>query len=228
MSYEEGKEKIISEIDELREEMTRNSALRLNTQKEILGIIGQAIDILDMDMGSIGLQRAKSILVAARKRIQQAERQQGSMPQLPLSIGAYLFVVLGLLGWLIFKNPNIFWDVPDPWEVMFGVVLWSTVGSVTFALWDIGMKVTRQELDFNLLSSYLFHPLTGAAIGAILFLIVHGGLLALTENAGDYNPILLYALGALGGFWQQQVIQFFRNTFENLLRVERGKNEDLK
>jgi len=82
-------------------------------------------------------------------------------------------------------------------------VLWGVVGSATDGLRELHTRVARQELDLNRLVWYLAHPVIGAALGGILFLVVYAGLLALTEGAGSYNPALVYALAALAGFGQR-------------------------
>lgn len=223
---EEG-ERIAKEIEELRSWVRQNPRIGLDTQFEIYEFLEEAVKLLKEE-DVLSTHKANALVAAAEKRAHEAERQERLMPWVPMTIAVYFTCVLILIAWLVVKyNLPIFSPGPDPWEVMPGVVLWSTVGSATFGIWNLGIKVAHQQVNLNRMFWYATYPITGAGLGAILFLVVHGGLLALTEEAGSYNPTVLFAVAALAGFWQQHVIQFFRNIIENILRTGREKPEEL-
>ncbi len=66
----------------------------------------------------------------------------------------------------------------------------------------------------------------GAAAGSILFLIVYAGLLALTEGRNGYSPALIFAMAAVGGFGQRQVLQYFREALANMLHIKQEPPEE--
>ena len=57
-------------------------------------------------------------------------------------------------------------------------------------------------------------------------MVIYAGLLALTEDEASYRPALVYAVAALTGFGQRQVIQYFRETLADMLRIKREVPEE--
>jgi hypothetical protein len=66
-------------------------------------------------------------------------------------------------------------------------------------------------------------------LGAILFLLVFAGLLAVGQaegTAGGFNPSLPFVLSALAGFEQKNVIWYLPDTIAQILHIsERNPHE---
>jgi len=216
------KQQILAEIDGLRSDVSKNPKIRLRAQTEIFEVLDKTVEDLDKDGSDVSLHQAASKVNMARKRASQAESQGRLLPWLPIGIGFFLGGVLGLAAWAMIKYKLVLFSADPGWsEIVLGAVLWGTVGSATDGLRELHTRVARQELDLNRLVWYLAHPVIGAALGGILFLVVYAGLLALTDGAGSYSPALVYALAALAGFGQRQVIQYLRETLADMLRIKR-------
>lgn len=105
-------------------------------------------------------------------------------------------------------------------DILFGAVLWGLVGASLDGLRELHTRVARQELDPNREVWYLAHPVLGAGLGGILFLLVSAGLLATGQDVGEFNPSLPLILAALAGFEQQYIIRYLRDTVRQMLRIE--------
>ncbi len=222
------KQEILAEIDGLRSNVSSNPKIRLRAQAEIFEILDKTVEELDEDISYVTLYKTASKVNMARKRASQAESQEQLLPWLPTGIGLFLSGILGFAAWAIINYKLPLSSVaPESWSmILLGAVLWGMVGSSTDGLRELHTRVARQELDVNRLVWYLAHPLIGAALGGILFFVVYAGLLALTEGVVSYNPALVYALAALAGFGQRQVIQYLRETLANMLHLQKEAPEE--
>jgi hypothetical protein len=218
------KQQILGEISALRSEVGRNLKIRLRAQTDISEMLDGAVKALNEDPVDISLHRAASQISLARKRASQAESQGELLPWLPLLISFFLATVLGLVAWAIVSFRSTVFEASPAWSsVLLGAVLFGAAASAVDGFRELHTRIARQELDINRLAWYLSHPIIGAALGGILFFVIYAGLLALTQ-AGDnsgYNPTLVYALAALAGFGQRQVIMYFRETLADILRIKR-------
>ena len=217
------KQEILSEINDLRSDVSSNPKIRLRAQAEIFEILDKTVEDLDKDGSDVTLHKAASKVNMARKRASQAESLERLLPWLPIGIGLFLGGVLGFAAWAIINYELPLIPVPpESWlKILLGAVLWGAVGSSTDGLRELHTRVARQELDVNRLGWYLAHPIIGAALGGILFFVVYAGLLALTEDGVSYNPALIYALAALAGFGQRQAIEYLRETLANMLHLQK-------
>lgn len=221
------KQQILDDICDLRSKVNDNAKIRLPVQEDIFGILDKTVENLHKDISEVSLHQAASKVNMARKRAVQAESQGRLLPWLPLVISFFLSVVLGLATWAIVKNESILFTATPGWSyIILGAVLFGAVGSSADGFRELHTRIARQELDLNRLAWYLFHPLIGAVLGGILFLVIYAGLLALTKDEGGYRPALVYALAALTGFGQRQVIQYFRETLADMLRIRRDVPEE--
>lgn len=221
------KQQVLAEIDKLRSDVSSNPKIRLRAQTDIFELLDKTVEDLDKNGSFVSLQKAASQVEMARKRASQAESQGQLLPWPPIVIGFFLSGVLGLVAWAIIKYELVLFSTTPGWsEIILGAVLFGAVGSATDGLRELHTRVARQELDLNRLVWYLAHPVIGAVLGGILFLVVYAGLLALTEGARTYNPALVYALAALAGFGQRQVIQYLRETLADTLRIKREAPEE--
>ena len=221
------RQKILDEIYELRSKVSNNAKIRLSVQEDIFEIIDETVESLHRDISEVSLYRAASKVNMARKRAAQAESQGQLLPWLPLVISLFLSVVLGLATWAIIKYESLLFSATPGWSyIILGAVLLGAVGSAADGFRELHTRIARQELDLNRLAWYLFHPLIGGVLGGILFLVIYAGLLALTEGEAGYRPALVYAVAALTGFGQRQVIQYFRETLADMLRIKREVPEE--
>ncbi len=138
-----------------------------------------------------------------------------------------MIIFIGAGAWAIYEGE--FWPKAAEAagrDILFGAVLWGIVGAAIDGLRELHTRLARQELDPDRLAWYLAHPLIGAGLGGILFLLVSAGLLTTGQDVGNFNPSLPLILAALAGFEQQNVIRYLRDTIRQLLRIEeRGPDE---
>jgi len=119
--------------------------------------------------------------------------------------------------------------------ILLGSVGWGLLGSSLDGLRELHTRYARQELDPNRAFWYFAHPVIGAGLGGILFLLIFAGLLAVgqtdilpqAEGAVDgFNPSLPFVLAALAGFEQKNVIWYLRDTITQILHIsERDPHE---
>ena len=137
-----------------------------------------------------------------------------------------MIVFIGIGAWWI--GDKELWpklgDIPVEC-ILLGSVLWGMLGAAVDGLREVHTRLARQELDPNRLGWYFAHPIIGAGIGGILFLIISGGLLITVRNLDEYNPSLPLLLSALAGFEQQHVIRYLRDLVRNILRIEESSEE---
>ena len=77
--------------------------------------------------------------------------------------------------------------------------------------------MARQQLDPNRCAWYATHPLIGAGVGGILFLLVYSGLLV-TGQQGPFNPSVPFVLAACAGLEQTYVVGFLREFLKKRLK----------
>lgn len=223
----QGKQQIYDEIDEMRSAVSSEPKIKPRAQENIFEYLDKAVEHLKSDDSKQSLHNARSQIEMARKRQMQATGQDELLPWLPLSIALYLFCVIGVLAWLMITyKSNIFTSNPGWLEILFGAALWGAVGSTADGLRELRTRLARQELDPIRALWYITHPVIGAVAGSILLLIIYAGLLAISDNSTNYNPVLIFAIAALGGFSQRQVIEYFRNTLVKILNIEKEPPEE--
>jgi hypothetical protein len=171
------------------------------------------------------LFNAKSLIALARKREKEASNTLGFFSIISLSMLIFQLMITGIVVWLMREySIYIFSSTQDLWEVILGATLWGILGSVLYVLSDLRIRVNHQQLDPERLLGYFIHPLTGAGLGTILVLAIHGGLLIFTVNSGNYQSIPIYALAALAGLNQSPIIRLLNDTMKNILHIQESKD----
>ncbi len=224
---EDRKKQIIMDINEFRTSVNKNQKIRLRAQEDIFSELNQIFENANRDSSDISLFKATSKLNILQKRASQAESKGRLLLWMPIGIGIYLVMLFGLIAWTMVNYKQTLFTVTPVWsEVVLGAVLLGALGAGADCLRELHKRVARQELELIRLAWYLAHPIIGAALGVILFFVVYAGLLALTTDGGNYNPALIYALSALAGFSQQQVIQYLRETLADILHINKEPPEE--
>ncbi|UCC60279.1 MAG: hypothetical protein JSV02_00180 [Dehalococcoidia bacterium] len=212
------KEKLESEIENLNVELQSNKILNLRAREDIQKHLDKALEYLEKDDTPRARNNAAHKIGIARQRIIQAEKQK---KWLAYPIALCMAVFIGIAAWWIAQEG--LWPKGTYTKVEFvlmGSVLWGTLGAAVDGLRELHTRIARQELDANRLWWYFAHPVIGAGLGGILFLVVSGGLLMTDQEVGEFNPSLPLILSALSGFEQQHVVRYLRDVVKNILRIE--------
>ena len=188
------KTELLKEIEEVRSQVRQREKIGLRAQEDIFGLLGKALECLEGGDTDRLLNEAASKVSIARQRVIQAERQKR---WLAITIGVWMVVFIGVGAWVIYEGE--FWPKAAETagrDILFGAVLWGVVGAAIDGLRELHTRLARQELDPSRLAWYIVHPLIGAGLGGILFLLVSAGLLAAGQDVGDFNPSLPLILAA--------------------------------
>lgn len=224
---EDRKKQLITDINGFRISVNKNERIHLRAQDDLFNELNQIVEDINKDSSDASLFKATSKLNILQKRASQAESKGQFLLWMPIGIGIYLVMLFGLIAWAMFNyKQTLFAETPVWYEVVLGAVLLGALGASADCLRELHKRVARQELELIRLAWYLSHPVIGAALGVILFFVVYAGLLALTTDEGNYNPALIYALSALAGFSQQQVIQYLKKTLADILNIKREPPEE--
>lgn len=218
------KQDILDRINTLYSEIGENLEINLVVQEEIFEVIDNVVEELDKDSSDLKLSQAISKINMMKKRASQAERRTRG---LAIFIGVCLAAYIALGAWVIYDRQ--FW--PQLAEtsgrgVLFGSVLWGLVGATIDGFRELHTRLARHELDPDRLAWYLTHPLIGAGLGGILFLLVSAGLLVTGQDASTFNPSLPLILAALAGFEQRNIILYLRATVRKILGITDEKAAD--
>lgn len=214
---------ILDKINTLCDEIGKNEKITLAVQEEIFEVLESVVKELDNDSSDLKLNQAWWKIGLMRKRAIQAEKQGRGVAYL---IGFWLLFFAALGAWGIYEGE--FWPKlieTSGREVLFGAVLWGLVGATIDGFRELHTRLARHELDPNRLAWYLTHPLIGAGLGGILFLLVSAGLLVTGQEVGAFNPSLPLILAALAGFEQRDIIRYLRGTVKKILAIDTEKKE---
>lgn len=228
------KESIYREIEQIRSEMSADRNLRIRAQMEIFKRLEEALNCLEESESESALNKAAFKVALARSRQMQANNQK-----IWLSI---VICTWGMMTLAVSVFAIIQWELwPQVAKMAFRSILigsaaWGLLGSSIDALRELHTRYARQELDPNRIFWYIAHPVIGAGLGGILFLLIFAGLLAVGQNEilpqatgtaeGGFNPSLPFVLAALAGFEQKNVIWYLRDTISQILHIsEREPHE---
>lgn|GEM_PF-3784332 len=98
--------------------------------------------------------------------------------------------------------------------------LWGALGSCVAALIDIGQNYMKGTLTDSMLVDHSTKPLRGAFVGAVVFLLVQAGLLNVQDDGtalGEQRSLIIFALAALSGFYEDGFMAKTRTLLEALL-----------
>ena len=209
---------IFDDINTLRSGVGENPKIKLVVQKEIFEVLDNAAEELGKSSSVAKLNQVRSKINMVRKRALQAESQSRLLAFFEY---IWLLAFIALSAWGIYEGE--FWPKAAETggrEILFGAVLWGLVGATIDGFRELHTRLARHELDTNRLAWYLTHPLIGAGLGGILFLLVSAGLLVTGQEVGTYNPSLPLILAALAGFEQRDIIRYLRDTVKKILGID--------
>jgi hypothetical protein len=217
----ESKKQVLGEIATLRSDVSNEPKIRVVVQEEINDVLDGIVREIQEDGSEDKLNLVGSKISLMKKRAYQAKTQE---PWLAPVLGMCLFGFVALGAWGIYEGE--FWPKAVETtgrEVLFGSVLWGLIGASIDGFRELHTRLARQELDPNRLAWYLTHPLIGAGLGGILFLLVSAGLLVTGQEVGTFNPSLPLILAALAGFEQRDIIRYLRDTVKKILGIDLEK-----
>jgi len=100
--------------------------------------------------------------------------------------------------------------------VGFYAVTWGIVGAVLRGLWWLKERVDVLHFRDTWTIYFLSVPFLGGILGAIVYFLLVGGLLTVTNNVNIEHPIPIIVLAALAGFNWEWAIRVFKAACESL------------
>ena len=139
--------------------------------------------------------------------------------------GLLAFLLLGLGSPAFTSGPRAqLLNLPDDYIYLLATMTWGALGGVIGAMLALVKHIAwEQNFDRQHSMWYLTSPITGMAIGAVIFLTIRAGLLSIT-GAGEaiHSPLIIYLVACLAGY-QQNV---FTRLVKRLLQSFRLDDED--
>ena len=120
-----------------------------------------------------------------KRRLLTAFESRRAWPKWILALfgvnAAYLFIIGFLIGWyaLIPGQKNM----ESTGFVCLACALWGGLGGVIDAFFAIYYHASKQDFDLHFRTWYFVHPIQGAALGAVIYLVIQAGLLATTGTS---------------------------------------------
>ncbi|NJN27960.1 MAG: hypothetical protein HC819_19300 [Cyclobacteriaceae bacterium] len=87
----------------------------------------------------------------------------------------------------------------------------------------------NKKLVYSWVPWYILRPFIGSALAIAFYVLVRGGLLSVTENAGEeipLNPHGILAVSILAGLFSKQAIDKLREVFETLFQLKKEVKRD--
>nr|MBC8506457.1 hypothetical protein [Chloroflexota bacterium] len=186
------------------------------------------------------IQAARNELMAGKENYEDAERHLGEVEhRIRLSqeldkwsktlipgIFAYLAIwFIGLVIAIFVIGENIFSPEASPLVFLAGSMIWGGVGGIIGALLPL-IKHFSEKQDFTKRFTwwYLISPFVGTAMGAIIYLFMSAGILAI--SSGDISsPVSIYILAGLAGY-QHNVFTDLVKRMLKVLQVEKTDNSN--
>ena len=129
----------------------------------------------------------------------------------PALIYFIAFLSAILLIWLFFgpslQNYKLFW-VPA------SAFLWGAVGGILWGLWKLWQHAVAREIRKAWYNWYIVLPLMGAILGALTYLMLLAGLLAITGSDKTQSEFLPMLLSGLAGFSAKWAVEQLENLTE--------------
>jgi len=227
VSLEKLSKQMLKQMSDFRAEVAKETKVRTRAQELIYQLLDEAAEYLFKENLSDQLINSADYKMQMAKQ-KFAEAQKQKLP-LALLISLWMLAALGISGCIIADCgllPSLS-DMPIN-QLMLGAVIWGTVGAAIDGLRELHTRYARQELDPNRAIWYFAHPIVGAGLGAIIFLVVFAGLLSVGQtqilpsgtDEGGFNPAIVFLLAALVGFEEQSVIRYLRDTVRHIFRIE--------
>lgn len=106
-------------------------------------------------------------------------------------------------------------------QLAFDATMWGVIGGILRGLWWLWYNVNRGSVRKSWIVWFVSTPFIGGILGALVFLIVSGGLLVITgKNTEISNPLAIMVLSALAGFNWEWAIGVIRKV-ENLINEKK-------
>jgi hypothetical protein len=127
---------------------------------------------------------------------------------------AFLSTLLAVwfLFWPSLLNYDIFW-VPA------SAFLWGAVGGILWGFWRLWQHANAREIRKAWYNWYITLPLMGSILGALIYLMLLAGLLAITGDVQIQSQFLPMLLSGLAGFSSRWAVE----QLENLTKMIRIK-----
>jgi hypothetical protein len=128
---------------------------------------------------------ASRSLDKVKRRLLTAYESRSAWPKWILTLfgvnAAYLFIIGFLIGWyaLIPGHKNL----ESTAFVCLACALWGGLGGVIDAFFAIYYHASNQDFDLHFRTWYFVHPIQGAALGAVVYLLIQAGLMATTGTS---------------------------------------------
>ena len=237
---EPAKSELSKEADRLAR-LTAENSVSLTVSRECTRLIEQARDLLAA--ASLDARAVVNKFDKVRQRLLQAYESRKAQPKwLPL-ISIYNVVILAVIAALIIVYALIPGqkNLENSAFVCLACVLWGGFGGVVDAFFALSYHFSRQDFDRHYWPWYYFHPLLGFSMGAVIYLLMQAGLLAIsgmplqeatanvTANitavppaAAPSSPIgvtaLPIALAFLAGFKQSTAVDFISRIIRTVFQ----------
>lgn len=107
-------------------------------------------------------------------------------------------------------------DVP---HVAIDATIWGIIGGLLRGIWFLWKNVNARQYRNAWIIWFVSTPFLGGILGAIVYLIIEGGLLTISQQTQIVNPIVVIVFSALAGFnweWAMGVLK----KIEGLLTTE--------
>jgi hypothetical protein len=165
--------------------------------------------------------------------VKPSEEPMGRGDRLAIGIGILVFGLLILTQFLAVFSPMIHAtdtgadqsltllfgaihvSVTAEVAVLIGVMLAAMLGSVAYEVRQFTQYALRGELTKRAEWWYVLMPLQGAAVAAIVYLVLQGGLLGGNTTEG-LNPYGIAAIAGLVGLFSRHAMQKLSEVFEKI------------
>lgn len=104
-------------------------------------------------------------------------------------------------------------------------ITWGIIGSILRAFWKLKSSVGGLKHRKSFVNYYLSAPMIGGILGGIIYLIILGGLVSVSNIQQPVNGIPIMVFAALAGFNWEWAVRLFERV-EKLL--DTGSSDDKK
>lgn len=227
-------EELSAELDSLYQQITREIGVRKELFEEVTEVLRQAREALLS--GPAGLTEAEKLAKQAQgmlRRKEESRRWASSYGALILGYEILFFIAFICI--LAFDAPLAVWagtltnvagavsmrSILPFWDTM----IWGGIGGVLGALYSLYWHIAeKQDFDRQFNVWYIIQPIMGSMLGALIYLIVASGMLALRSPEPVPSTWLPAALACLCGFRQKFILELLDKLIELIgLRPILGK-----
>ncbi len=216
-------QKLQGQIDDLYDKVATEFSSPPEIAEKAAGMLREAAQLLiESPWEGVAAKYRAAQVQAMLSRMRESRKQARtySLRVMGYEVGWMVLLLVGLafagpvatgLGSLGKMSETALKDLFPIWNTM----MWGGIGGVIGALYSLWYHVSdQQDFDRQYITWYLVQPVMGLALGAIVFLLLAGGLLILQVNLTDPNTdtarrLLPYLVAVLAGFRQNFMYQQF-------------------